>query len=273
MTTDRTQDIDPSDLTIWEEVAERTWMGVKTRLCIRHNPTGIEVRQTDPGQRSAHAARAELLENLRTLVAAHKANGGAVTLPNSRAAKLAQALRWALKWIDTVPQELPLPAMPGFNREYVDGLLEGSAEPTQGDAHLDSVLTRIAEKLCVPKDDAEKLLGKMFEQLDEADRRAGAADRMYDEAMNDAERREKWLDDAKDRAGYHRVTPFDTVFDNLVGAQREAARVLEDNDVLLKFYNVKTARELIEAQAKHITELQAKIPPLRDEFPRSPRRG
>jgi hypothetical protein len=38
---------------------------------------------------------------------------------------LKQALRWALEWIDAVPDDVMLPGMPGFDRDYVNGLLEG----------------------------------------------------------------------------------------------------------------------------------------------------
>jgi hypothetical protein len=38
---------------------------------------------------------------------------------------LKQALRWALDWIDAVPDDVMLPGMPGFDRDYVNGLLEG----------------------------------------------------------------------------------------------------------------------------------------------------
>lgn len=39
----------------------------------------------------------------------------------------AKGLRAALRWIDAVPSEMPLPAMPGFDRDWVEGLLEGEA--------------------------------------------------------------------------------------------------------------------------------------------------
>lgn len=39
-------------------------------------------------------------------------------------AKLKQALTWALEWIDAVPDDVQLPAMPGFDRDYVDSLLD-----------------------------------------------------------------------------------------------------------------------------------------------------
>jgi len=38
--------------------------------------------------------------------------------------KLREALRWALEWIDAVPPDTTLPAMPGFDRDYVNDLLD-----------------------------------------------------------------------------------------------------------------------------------------------------
>jgi len=38
-------------------------------------------------------------------------------------AELRDALRSALEWIDAVPRDLPLPAMPGFSREWAESLL------------------------------------------------------------------------------------------------------------------------------------------------------
>ncbi|GAQ30263.1 hypothetical protein SAMD00023378_3946 [Ralstonia sp. NT80] len=55
--------LDPNDLVIWEELAQRSWLGPRMRLCIRHIPTGIEVRQTDL-RLTAHHARARLVEEL-----------------------------------------------------------------------------------------------------------------------------------------------------------------------------------------------------------------
>lgn len=37
---------------------------------------------------------------------------------------LRRALTWALEWIDAVPEDVQLPAMPGFDRDYVNALLE-----------------------------------------------------------------------------------------------------------------------------------------------------
>ena len=42
---------------------------------------------------------------------------------------------------------------------------------------------------------------------------------------------------------------------------------------LMRFYNVSSIPDLIDAQAKHIERLQAKLPPTRDAFPRTPREG
>ncbi len=41
-----------------------------------------------------------------------------------RSDKLKEALTWALAWIDAVPEDALLPAMPGFDRDYVNELLE-----------------------------------------------------------------------------------------------------------------------------------------------------
>jgi hypothetical protein len=41
-----------------------------------------------------------------------------------------QALKQTLTWIDSVPQSLPLPGMPGFDREWVDAMIAG--EPIEG---------------------------------------------------------------------------------------------------------------------------------------------
>ncbi|GJA77606.1 MULTISPECIES: hypothetical protein [Gammaproteobacteria] len=39
---------------------------------------------------------------------------------------LLTALKDALMWIDAVPQDTPLPAMPGFDRDEVDALIDES---------------------------------------------------------------------------------------------------------------------------------------------------
>lgn len=40
-------------------------------------------------------------------------------------AELRDALIAALEWIDAVPSDTELPAMPGFDRDYVDSLIAG----------------------------------------------------------------------------------------------------------------------------------------------------
>jgi hypothetical protein len=49
--------------------------------------------------------------------------GGTTPEPPVGVASLARALTWALEWIDAVPEDTPLPAMPGFDRDYVNELL------------------------------------------------------------------------------------------------------------------------------------------------------
>lgn len=56
--------------------------------------------------------------------------------PTDAAAAL--TLRTALNWMDSVPSETPLPAMPGFDRDWVESMLDGhsdgTAEPTMAEA-------------------------------------------------------------------------------------------------------------------------------------------
>lgn len=42
---------------------------------------------------------------------------------------------------------------------------------------------------------------------------------------------------------------------------------------LMKFYDADSLIKLLFEQAHHVEKLQAKLPPLRDEFPRTPREG
>lgn len=37
--------------------------------------------------------------------------------------ELQSALRLALDWIDAVPKDIPLPTMPGFDRDWAESLL------------------------------------------------------------------------------------------------------------------------------------------------------
>ncbi|HEJ7888694.1 TPA: hypothetical protein SMI07_000688 [Serratia liquefaciens] len=36
---------------------------------------------------------------------------------------LLEALKAAMEWIDSVPQDVQLPTMPGFDRDWVDGII------------------------------------------------------------------------------------------------------------------------------------------------------
>lgn len=45
----------------------------------------------------------------------------------------------------------------------------------------------------------------------------------------------------------------------------------ESDRQLMDFYSVESLHELIDAQERHVAKLQAKLPPLRDEFKRTPR--
>jgi hypothetical protein len=41
-----------------------------------------------------------------------------------KSADILTALRWALQYIDAIPKDIQLPSMPGFDRDWVNGLLE-----------------------------------------------------------------------------------------------------------------------------------------------------
>lgn len=45
--------------------------------------------------------------------------------------EIAACLRMALDWIDAVPSDLQLPAMPGFDRDYVDSVIARYDQPAQ----------------------------------------------------------------------------------------------------------------------------------------------
>lgn len=57
-------------------------------------------------------------------------------------------------------------------------------------------------------------------------------------------------------------------------AARDALDAVRESDKqLMRFYSADTRDALIDAMDRHITRLQSKLPPLRDEFPRTPREG
>jgi hypothetical protein len=70
------------------------------------------------------------------------------TLPSSLKPSdddLAAAVRHTLDWIDKVPSELPLPAMPGFDRDWVESLLIGNLQPEDEPITLSDALSMALE--------------------------------------------------------------------------------------------------------------------------------
>jgi len=47
--------------------------------------------------------------------------------------ELVEALNMTLEWIDAVPMDTVLPAMPGFDRDYVDSILANHAKRMKGE--------------------------------------------------------------------------------------------------------------------------------------------
>ena len=54
-------------------------------------------------------------------------------MATKRELDLVDALRATLEWIDAVPQDTVLPAMPGFDRDWVDGLVQTVEAEVPGD--------------------------------------------------------------------------------------------------------------------------------------------
>ncbi|GAB3763656.1 hypothetical protein GCM10028796_17550 [Ramlibacter monticola] len=79
-------------------------------------------------------------------------------------------------------------------------------------------------------------LDAMRAERDEADRRAGAAERELDSLREAAAARTRWLDKAKDAAGYDRNVSFDVVWADTLAAFKWARGDLEPvaGDVLPK---------------------------------------
>jgi hypothetical protein len=70
-----------------------------------------------------------------------------------------------------------------------------------GDTIVEELATRLAD---------------VIKERDEADRRAGAAERRLEWANDSIQKRAQWLDKAKDQLGYHRNVSFDRVWDDLM---------------------------------------------------------
>lgn len=170
--------------------------------------------------------------------------------------------------------------------DAADALVARAHEKLLADScKLNEVVFRLAEKLglATPEQDAitceiDDVVNRVMETIDEADRRAGCAERRCADLSTTVSLRNGWLDKAKDRAGYHRNVSFDTVFDALLATTKEQAAMLADFEGLLGFYEAQTLRQLIEAQVAHINRLQERlrvVDPLthRDAFPRTPREG
>jgi len=68
-------------------------------------------------------------------------------------------------------------------------------------------------------------------ELDDADRRAGAAERICAGLRDEAGKRQSWIQNAKDEAGYPRTTSFDVVWAETLERARQfqAVKALQDS--------------------------------------------
>lgn len=69
------------------------------------------------------------LDNLRAASAPAQEQTISVSPTARMVARLREGLKWAMDWIDAVPAATPLPTMPGFDRDYVNQLLDPSCDP------------------------------------------------------------------------------------------------------------------------------------------------
>lgn len=67
-----------------------------------------------------------------------------------------------------------------------------------------------------------RMLGKLKRQLDEADRRAGAAERLLDYEKSKTEERESWLRKAKEEWGVNNYISFDRVWEEALALKKAA---------------------------------------------------
>lgn len=70
---------------------------------------------------------------------------------------------------------------------------------------------------------AQARIAELEAERDEADRRAGAAERLLEERTDRIAKRERWLRDAKEARGYHQNVSFDRVWADTCAAADRAA--------------------------------------------------
>lgn len=123
----------------------------------------------------SHKGHAAVASTLRALLAERDL---AVARAAAAAQAMREALRDALAWIDAVPSDMPLPAMPGFDRDAVDELMAAAAEPA---AALDRLIAERVREAIQPIKEAWD-----WWQADSYDRDASVVVDAIDEAMNAA---------------------------------------------------------------------------------------
>ena len=82
-------------------------------------------------------------------------------------------------------------------------------------------------------------LERVTKERDDADRRAGAANREVEDLQDSQHRRTRWLDTAKEQWGVHHNISFDVVWDEALKNKSELERASAERDSLL--------REVVEA--------------------------
>jgi hypothetical protein len=93
----------------------------------------IEVDENTTDQEIRSNAENKMLGPFEVVAITRKVSKPAASLsaPAPQTEDLRKALQWALEWIDAVPKDTVLPAMPGFDRDWVNRLLEAAAPVSQ----------------------------------------------------------------------------------------------------------------------------------------------
>ncbi len=138
-------------------------------LCSTNLPTILAALRSTQAQAMAPE---DIIEAIQRMLERGRAtldkDGYLVAIPQAQGqavyGALADALRMALEWIDAVPSGTILPAMPGFDRDWVDGLLSGRDPQQQTASQAQGDVVERAVIVC-PQCDGE---GSYADGLDEA---------------------------------------------------------------------------------------------------------
>ncbi|ALJ08273.1 hypothetical protein JL11_07900 [Brevundimonas sp. DS20] len=103
------------------------------------------------------------------------------------------------------------------------------------DAATDDVVRLVSAHPSPPPASAEARIAELERERDDADRRAGAAERQLEDKTDSIVKRRQWLSRAKAERGYHDNTSFDRVWADTCAAADRAQAAEARADRLAKF--------------------------------------